>query len=156
MDEKRTLLMNIVINGRCKEFLNKNFSKDQIQEMSDEDVDKYYALYNNNYASKINDTVCDDLINLTSDLLSKFLPIEDKEKLKKDLKNDYLVKDSIKSAIGSLVMQLQPFLGVVTGPFHVVNNLQTENIFLKKNEEMALTDTAQILLEGNDSPALNT
>ena len=56
----------VISTGRAKELLGKNLTVDKLAEMSDEEVEAYYKIYQLNYADKFNNYLIDAVYRVYS------------------------------------------------------------------------------------------
>ena len=101
--EYRTL--NIVVStGRSKELLGRNFTVKDLEELSWEEVQTYYKIYELNYSEKVSSSLNSALICLYSYAVNRILPIDDMEQLREDLSNSYILTNEMKNLTGGLAL----------------------------------------------------
>ena len=89
--------LNVVIStGRARELLGKNLTVEKLAEMSDEEIEAYYKIYELNYANKVNNYLIDAVYRVYSYIANKYLPIDDIERLREDLHNNYIFTNELK------------------------------------------------------------
>ena len=107
--------LHIVIStGRAKELLGKNMTTKELDAMSDEELDAYYKIYELNYAARINDHLINTLYSFYSYLASSLLPINNVERLREDLINDYILTTELKSITGGFAASCSKLMAVVS------------------------------------------
>jgi hypothetical protein len=87
----KTELEILVATGKTQDFVGKRLTFNDLDYMSEKDLLKYYRLYQSALAVRVNDTFSKIIIKSYSTFVGFFLPIEDKEKLYDDLRNDYIL-----------------------------------------------------------------
>jgi len=84
--------LNVIISiGRARELLGKNLTVEKLAEMSDEEVEAYYKIYELNYADKVSNYLIHAVYRVYSYIANKYLPIDDIEKLCENLHSDYIL-----------------------------------------------------------------
>jgi len=81
----------VISTGRARELLGKNLTVENLAEMSDEEVEAYYKIYELNYADKVTNYLIDAVYHVYSYIANKYLPTDDVERLREDLHNDYIL-----------------------------------------------------------------
>ena len=84
--------LNIIISsGRSREFLGRDITVKDLDDMDQDTMEAYYKIYKLNYASKINQNIVSTVIGIYAKAVNKVLPIDDVKKLEQDLNNDYIL-----------------------------------------------------------------
>ena len=87
-DSKRQKLLECILTGNCKLYLCKAYTEDQINKLSNEEVDKLF----NNYEAKLSGQMVKSLgksiINMYSMGASAALGISNQDAFSQDLEND--------------------------------------------------------------------
>ena len=95
--------LNIVIStGRSKELLGKVVTIKDLEEMSWDEVEVYYKIYELNYSEKVSSSLNNVLISLYLYAVNKVLPIDDIDTLRDDLNNSYILTNEMKNITGGL------------------------------------------------------
>ena len=100
-DQYQTL-NTIISSGGSKEFLGRDVSLKELDAMDEDKLEAYYKIYELNRASKIGENIVKGAIAVYSIFVNKVLPIDDVEKLKEDLNNDYILTSVLKNIAGSI------------------------------------------------------
>ena len=75
--------LNVVISTeRARELLGKNLTVEKLAEMTGEEIEAYYKIYELNYADKGNNYLIDAVYRVYSYIANKYLPIDDIERLR--------------------------------------------------------------------------
>ena len=140
--DKRTELKNIIDQGNAHLLHGHNRKKwttERIDKATDKQIDNLWNKYKheetNKKAENTGRAVGTHIINLYSNGVSKLININDVSKLKNDIENDPIIKDSMADVgalmVGTFGKLLAPMLVVA----HTVNNSEkfTKNIGLYKN-----------------------
>jgi len=104
----------VISTGRAKELLGKNLTVDKLAEMSDEEVEAYYKIYQLNYADKFNNYLIDVLYRVYSYIANKCLPIDDIERVREDLHSDYILTTELKTITGGLATTCGKFMAIAS------------------------------------------
>ena len=78
--------------------------------MSDEEAEAYYNIYELNYTNKFNNYLIDAVYRVYSYIANEYLPIDDVERLREDLHNDYILTNELKSITGGLATTCGKFI----------------------------------------------
>ena len=122
IDECKRQLEILVASGRSKEFINKNFTLNDIDAMSNKDLLKYYQIYMSALSARMNDTISSNFVYLYSKLCEFVLPIGDAEKLESDLRNDYIFMTNLNQWAGWLSLKMGPAMSLVTASLITIKN----------------------------------
>ena len=107
--------LNVAIStGRAREPLGKNLTIEKLAEMSDEEVEAYYKIYELNYADKVSNYLIDAVYRVYSYIANKYLPIDDVERLREDLHNDYILTNELKTITGGLATTCGKFMAIAS------------------------------------------
>ena len=87
----------VISTGQARELLGKNLTVEKLDEMSYKEVEAYYEIYELNYAIKFNNYLIDAVYRVYSYIANKYLPIDDVERLREDLHNDYILTNELKT-----------------------------------------------------------
>lgn len=122
LNEYRTHLQILVASGRCREFLNKQFTLNDIDNMTNKDVIKYYKIYESVMSARVSDTVSSTAVHLYSRLCGYFFPIGEVETLESELKNDYILMTNLSKWGGWLSLKMGPAMSLLTAGLITVKN----------------------------------
>ena len=104
MKKEYNTLKIIISTGRSNELLGKNITLENLETMSEEEIEAYFKIYEINYSSKVSSCISSAIINFYSYAINKIVPIDDIEKLQEDLNNSYILTNELKNITGSLAM----------------------------------------------------
>ena len=146
--------LNILVSsGRCKELTGKELTHEQVNKLSEEDVKKLYKRYETALASKTTDAVADSAIKLATKLLGLALPIDDLERLQKDISDDYVIAQELKITCGWLSMKCGKLMAVASMALHVAQHIDLEVLttswsdFKKQKQVDFKSTTSQLQVE---------
>ena len=109
-DLKRQKLLECVLTGNSKLYLGKVYTEDQINKLSDEEVDKLF----NNYEAKLSGQMVKSLgksiINMYSMGACAALGMSDQDALSEDLENDPFLNSALQRFICELYYRFGSFL----------------------------------------------
>ena len=95
--------LNVVIStGRSKELLGRLITVKDLEDMSVDEIEAYYKIYELNYTEKVSTSLNHALVSLYSYIINKVVPIDDVDKLIDDLNNSYILNNELKNMTGGL------------------------------------------------------
>ena len=127
-DQLKEQLNVLVSSGKCKEMIGKELTHDQVNQLSEEDVKKYYKRYEAALAGKTTDAIADSAIKLATKLLGFALPIDDVQQLQNDLLSDYIIAQELKLSCGWLSLKCGKLMAVASGVLHVAQHLDLSEL----------------------------
>ena len=125
-----------LLNGNSR----KKWTIERIDKATDKQIDNIWSKYkqeeNEQKADKTGKAVGTHIVNLYSNGISKLISINDVNKLKKDIENDPIIKDSMADIGALLVGTFEKLLSPMLVVAHTVNNSEkfTKNITYKKKD----------------------
>ena len=109
-DSKRQKLLECVLTGNSKLYLGKVYTKERVNELSDEEVDKLF----NNYEAKLSGQMVKSLgksiINMYSMRACASLGISNQDVLSEDLENDPFLNSALQRFTCELYYRFSSFL----------------------------------------------
>ena len=118
----------LVATGKTKDLIGKQLTFQELDCMSEKDLMKYYSVYQQNIAARVNDAVSKLLISGYSKFVSCILPIEDKNKLYDDLRNDYVLMNEVDRWVGWFSIKAGSLMALGTASLitfkncHIIND----------------------------------
>ena len=95
--------LNIVVStGRSKELLGRNIITADLDQMTSDELEAYYKIYELNYSEKVSSSISSTIIGLYSYAINKVVPIDDVDKLREDLHKSYILTNELKNLTGGL------------------------------------------------------
>jgi hypothetical protein len=95
--------LNIVVStGRSKELLGRVVTVKELNEMTFEELEAYFKIYELNYADKVSNNLNNAIIDLYTFAVNKVVPIDDVEKLRNDLYDSYILNHELKNFTGGI------------------------------------------------------
>ena len=113
----------LVATGKTKDFLGKQLTFNELDNLSEKDLLKFHRLYQSTLASTINDVFSKNAIKIYSKLVSWMLPIDDEEKLYEELRNDYILMTELDRWTGWLALKMGGLAAVVTTSMLTVSHI---------------------------------
>ena len=104
----------LVATGKTKDFLGKQLTFQDLDNMSEKDLLKYHRIYQSTLAVRFNDTFSKIAIKTYSKIASWFLPINDEDKLYNDLRSDYIVTTELDKWTGWLYLKMGGLMAVAS------------------------------------------
>ena len=120
----------LVATGKSKEFTGKQLTFQDLDYMSEKDLLKYYRIYQSTLSVRVNDTFSKIAVKTYCTLANWVLPIENKDKLYEDLRNDYILQNELDKWTGWLSLKMGGLMAVASTTLITVGNLSNIN----KNE----------------------
>ena len=125
-DQLKEQLNVLVSSGKCKEMIGKDLTHEQVTQLSEADVKKFYKRYEVALASKTTDAVADSAIKLATKLLGLALPIDDVQQLQKDISDDYVIAQELKITCGWLSLKCGKLMAVASAVLHVAQHIDLQ------------------------------
>ena len=127
-DRLKEQLNVLVSSGKCKEMIGKDLTHEQVTQLSEADVKKFYKRYEVALASKTTDAVADSAIKLATKLLGLVLPIDDVQQLQKDISDDYVIAQELKITCGWLSLKCGKLMALASGVLHVAQHIDLQEL----------------------------
>ena len=109
-DSKRQKLLECILTGNSKLYLDKVYTEEKINELSDEEVDKLFSNYEAKLSRQIVESLEKSIINMYSMGACAVLGIKDQDALSKDLENDPLLNSALQRFTCELYYRFGSFL----------------------------------------------
>ena len=90
-------IAEVISGGNAKEYLGKQITLDQLGSMSDKELTKCYAIYEAKLGLKMTKSLGQSILSFYTASISHLFPIDDQEKLTKDLGDDPIITSSLSS-----------------------------------------------------------
>ena len=113
----REQLAILVCTGKCKEAIGVSLSHEQVMRLSDKDVMRYCKRYEAYIGARTTETMVGNFLSAFTKALSLGVRLKDTEALKKELKNDYIIKKELSTLSGGLSLRFGRFLAVANAFF---------------------------------------
>ena len=131
----------LIVRGRSKEYLGKNFSLSELDKMSPKELEKYYKLYEAKQFAKISESVRNWVIDGYTHLCGFLIKPEQKQldKMNKELKNDYLVTNQLEQWTSYFSFKLGGLMPLISASMITFDNLypgekEKENLVILNGE----------------------
>ena len=105
-------------------------TESQLIEMKDAEIEKLYNEYQNKYTGCVSDDMVDNILYGYAAVCHCLAPATDKDKLAKELKDNFVISAEIKKQLGQWGIFLSPWLAVAN-----VAVITTKNITLKSDDK---------------------
>ena len=123
VEEKRESLAILASLGTAKDYLGVQMSLGDVKKLSPKDVEKYYYRYQSVLGKQVTGGLVENVIKLTSKIISHVVSIDDPNALSDDLLQDDLVRHELVTAAGYLVLKGGRFIALASALFHVVSHV---------------------------------
>jgi len=110
----RDRLASLVAGGQAKQYLGRTLTVEQIETMSDVEIERLYSRYQSRLGAAMTKTLGVSLVKLYCSAASTWLPIDDKEELESDLQSDPFVEHALSGLCCQLYHRFGTFLAPVT------------------------------------------
>ena len=110
----RDRLAALVAGGQAKQYLGRTLTVEQIDTMSDGEIERLYSRYQSRLGAAMTKTLGVSLVKLYCSAASTWLPIDDKEELESDLQSDPFVEHALSGLCCQLYHRFGSFLAPVT------------------------------------------
>ena len=74
---ERSSLFSIYVSGKVKEMTGVSLTKDQVEKLSEQDVEKYFKRYEASLSSKTCDAMVNAFLQLSCKAFAHFLPVDE-------------------------------------------------------------------------------
>ena len=137
----------LAATGRTKDFLGKQFTLNDLEYLSEKEILKYHRIYQSALAVRVNDTFGKMAIKSYATLADWLLPIDNRETLYDDLRNDYILMNEIDRWTGWLSLRIGSWMAVAS------TSLITAGHCLQKAPQSMITQSmiTQVSPEINES-----
>ena len=109
-NSKRQKLLECVLTGNSKLYLGKVYTKEQIEKLSEEEVEKLFNNYEAKLSGQMVKSLGSSIINMYSMGACSVLGISDKNALSKDLENDPFLNSALQRFTCELYYRFGSFL----------------------------------------------
>ena len=123
---KREKLAILVSTGKSKEAIGVQLTHEQVKRLSDKEVEKYSKRQEAYIGSKTTESLIDSFLLLASKGLGLVVKVDDVEKLKQELKNDYIINQELSSLAGSLALRCGRWLAIANAALITTKHIQLE------------------------------
>jgi uncharacterized protein (DUF1499 family) len=101
------------LSGQIKDLYGKIITEHELNKMSEQECENVYKICELKMAQRISGSVVDGIISVVGNLVSKTLPIDNKDKYIAELKNDYIINSELKNVAGNIAMRTGRLMGVL-------------------------------------------
>jgi hypothetical protein len=144
----RQRIAELISAGNSKEYLGKQITLDQLGIMTDREIEKSYAIYEAKLGLKMTKSLGQSIISLYTASISHIFPVDNKDKLAKDLSDDPIINASLSSMASYLYFQYGAILAPVAAGMitfsHVINSGNkkiSDNNIITENGNKSATDS---------------
>jgi hypothetical protein len=114
VDVPHERLAALAAGGRARKFLGREYTAAQIDSLPPDEVERLYGRYQARLGSQIAESLGDSIIGLYCHVVSRYLPIDDKEDLASDLKGDAFLGAAISGVCCELYYRFGSYLAPVS------------------------------------------
>lgn len=146
LEKYREKIGCVVASGQSKLFFGKELLIKDVNEMSEKDVKKNYRMYESVYSSMISDNLVNSCIKLFGKAVQFVLPIDDKDQMEDDLKENFLLCNEIRNYTGKIAYSYGPLAALSSTAFTVASHIDLKSkpsnntaSFIKDNDDEAGT-----------------
>ena len=132
--------------GTAKDYLGVQMSLGDVKRLTPKGVEKYYYRYQSILGKQVTGGLVENVIKLSSKVISKVVSIDDADALSDDLTKDELVRRELVTAAGYLVLKGGRFVALGSALFHVVKHV---NFTMDEKNLVERPEGSQRLPENN-------
>jgi len=133
VEEKREQLSILAVLGTIEEYTGAKLSLADVKKLSVADVEKFHNRYQVKMGNQVSGSLVDMTIDGATEILSYFLPIDNKTDLGKDLKQNELLKQELNTTAGYAVLKGGRFVALGSALIQIAKHLKFS--VEKKSEE---------------------
>ena len=112
MPALREQLAVLVSTGKGKEAIGVQLTHEQVERLSDKDIEKFTKRYETYVGSKTTDSLIDSCIFLVTKAVGMAVDIKDVDAYKKELKNDYIINKELSNLAGNTALKCGRYLAM--------------------------------------------
>jgi len=124
VEEKREQLSILAVLGTIEEYTGAKLSLAEVKKLSVADVEKYHNRYQLKMGNQISGSLVDMTIDGATEIISYFLPIDDKVNLCNDLKQNELLKQELNTTAGYAVLKGGRFVALGSAIIQIAKHLK--------------------------------
>jgi len=124
VEEKREQLSILAVLGTIEEYTGAKLSLADVKKLSVADVEKYHNRYQLKMGNQISGSLVDMTIDGATEIISYFLPIDDKVNLCNDLKQNELLKQELNTTAGYAVLKGGRFVALGSAIIQIAKHLK--------------------------------
>ena len=123
VEEKRESLAILASLGTAKDYLGVQMTPGNVNKLTPKGVEKYYYRYQSVLGRQVINGLVENVVKLTSKVISHVVSIDDPDALSDDLLRDVLVKRELLTAAGNLVLNGGLIVALASALFHVASHV---------------------------------
>ena len=117
-EDKKQKLLECVVCGNSKLYLDKNYTEEQINKLKPEEIDKLFTLFESKLAGQITKSLGKTIIGMYSKMFCTALGLEKEDVLNTNLENDPFLNSALQRATCELYYRFGYSLAPVTVALH--------------------------------------
>ena len=135
-NSKKQKLLECVLTGNSKSYLGKIYTEEQINKLTDEEINKLFSVYESKLSGQMVKSLGKSIIHMYSIAACSVLRINNQDDLSNDLENDPFLNSALQRFTCELYYRFGSFLaplsvGLITGRHYLASN-PDENILENK------------------------
>ncbi|WP_375676059.1 hypothetical protein, partial [Bartonella sp. CL42QHWL] len=104
----------LVATGKSKDFLNKQITFNDLDNMTEKEILKHHRMYETKMAARLNDSLGKTVLKAYTKLSRWLVPIDDEDDLYHDLRNDYLITNELDKWLGWFSIKMGPLTALAS------------------------------------------
>jgi len=124
VEEKREQLSILSVLGTIEEYTGAKLSLADVKKLSVADVEKFHNRYQLKMGHQVSGSLVDMTIDGATEIISYFLPIDDKVNLCNDLKRNELLKQELNTTAGYAVLKGGRFVALGSAIIQIAKHLK--------------------------------
>jgi hypothetical protein len=151
LESKKESLLTVVVSGKSRAYLGKQYTMEDIDALSCEDLVKLHAKYENYIGSLMTRDLGKSLVSLYTKAVSHFFPVDD-DSLCHDLESNPIVSNSIGKLACTMYYMFGGYLAPVVAVLITSRHVDFSKINFMSNENGGQSDNPRPNLDtGSDS-----
>lgn len=124
IEEKREQLSILAVLGTIETYAGVKMSLGDVKKLTPKDVERYHNRYQVTMGNQVTGGLVDMALETTAEVLSYALPIDDKEELCNDLKQNELAKQELNNIAGYVILHGGRFVALGSVLLQVVKHIK--------------------------------
>lgn len=155
IEEKREQLSILAVLGTIESYTGQKMSLGDVKRLPPKDVEKYHNRYQVIMGNQVTGSLVDTSIEAATELASYILPIDDKDSLCSDLKENPMIRQELSNAAGYVVLKGGRFVALASGLLQIVKHVDFKNIVNKESNEKEINDFDEYIKDTVDKSLEN-
>jgi hypothetical protein len=151
-EEKREQLSILAVLNTIKTYTGQEMSLGDVKRLPPKDVEKYYNRYQIVMGNQLSGSLVDTLIDTTAELINYAIPIDNKDQLSSDLKNNPIIRQELNNGAGYILLKCGRFVPLLSGLIQVAKHVSLNKDPINKqvdDMDKYINDTVNNVLDNS-------